>query len=416
MNERDTQTKIKHEILGEYMIKWGSIITNGIKNWIAKNPQYRARFTPPRFVYVDYFAYLGAYRENQETVYGSPVLGVRALDEIRSFFAKEVGSTPTTAAILFEQERNICDGLLGTLQEQGYAERIKRTDTFSTLNDRDIAVVNGDSSQYVDAVLDFIDRADPTYSFHFIDPFGSKGVRRINLEKIVSKRRADCIMTMMINHFTRWIGVATKTSLSPAEQAHARFFDDYYGSGVWRDIARQIDAGGIDNQEGERRLVYEFDAILNGADKELTVKQIPLKFQDRDQTLYYLFLTTHDPTGACAMNEILDDARIREYDYRTEKRRLRKQPGQLQLGWFDELPDRKRPEEPQPDIDLLIGDIYSVCQKRTMTFRDILREMCNTAFYQKDVREALGKLRQQRRASFSGAPSRLTNNSEVKFE
>ena len=39
-------------------------------------------------------------------------------------------------------------------------------------------------------------------------------------------------------------------------------------------------------------------------DDNLTVKQVPLQFQDREQVLYTLFLTTHDPTGAFTMNGI----------------------------------------------------------------------------------------------------------------
>ena len=416
LEPRDTQTKVKHEILEEYLTKWYSIITYGLRGHYARYPQLRPQFKA-RFVYVDYFSYLGAYTENNTVVYGSPVLGIRALDELKRFFSAQTGGlTPTTTAILFEDDNATFDGLMETLQSLGYTSRIKNIEDNPVLADGDILVIHGDSSQYVDRVLKYIEGVTPTYSFHFIDPYGTKGVERRNIEKIISAKGADCIINMMLNYISRWMSVATKETLNPTEQAHAKFLDLFFGSDIWRRIAHDFESGAITKEIAEIELVKAYDAILHGADKELTVKQIPLNFQDREQKLYYLFLTTHDPTGACEMNEILADARIREYDYRVNKRQMRIQPTQLDLGIFGDLPDQKRPEEPQPDIDALAEEIYAICQKRTMKFRDVLREMCNSAYFQKDIKDALGKLRQQKRASFGDAPSSLGNNSEITFE
>jgi len=212
--------------------------------------------------------------------------------------------------------------------------------------------------------------------------------------------------------FDHWL---SKDVLNPTEQAHATALDKFYGSNVWRDIANRVKSGAISRQQTELLLAVAFHAILRGADNSLSAKQIPLKFQDKEQTLYYLFLTTHDPTGAFTMNEILADARIREYDYRTEKRQMMKQPGQLNLGLFDDLPDQKRPTEAQPDIDLLAENIYNKCRTRTMLFREILHEMVDSPYFLQDIKEALGKLREKGRASFKNAPSRFSNNSEVTF-
>ena len=158
---------------------------------------------------MDYFSSSGAYRENGTTVHGSPVLGVKALDEIKGFFANQTnGLTPTTTAILFEEDRQKYNQLLATLEGHGYAKRLKQTDNLLTLRDGEIAVIRGDSSQYIERVLEFIELIDPTYSFHFIDPYGAKGVERSNIEKIVSKKGTDCIINMMLNYFSRWISVA----------------------------------------------------------------------------------------------------------------------------------------------------------------------------------------------------------------
>lgn len=414
LQERDTQTRVKHEILKEYLIKWGSIITSGLKGHYARRPDLRPQFRA-RFVYVDYFAYAGIYSENNVRVDGSPILGVKALDEIRTWFVGQTGGLrPTTTAILFEEDGQNYQRLLDTLKVQGFTDRIKVSNDFSTLRDGDIAVIRGDSSQYVDQVLRLIDDLNPTYSFHFIDPYGTKGVERVNTEKIVSKKGADCIINMMLNPISRWISVATKDNLNPTEQAHAANLDKFYGSGIWREISANVASGKISRDEANSQLVSAFDAILRDSDNTLSVKQIPLQFQDRELILYYLFLTTHDPTGAFAMNEILADATIREYDLRNEKREV-KRAEQTRFSFFDEITDEKRPSEPEADIDTLAEQIYASCRTKKMTFRDILREMIDSPYFQQDVREALGKLRTQGRASFEGTPRNLTNNSEVTF-
>jgi three-Cys-motif partner protein len=416
LNERDTQTKVKHEILDQYLKKWGFIIRTGLRNYFAQRPESRKQFKG-RFIYVDYFAYSGIYTENGKEVYGSPILGVQALDEIKkSFSTYSTGLSPTITAILFEEDTSTFNRLITTLQGLGYANRIKHADQITSLGDGDIAVIKGDSSQYVDRILKFIDRVSPTYSFHFIDPYGTKGVERNNIEKIVSKKGADCIINMMLNPIYRWAtGIANKTELNPTEQAHAGNLDKFYGSSVWRDIGQSVESGILSRQEAERQLVDEFVKILHGADPNITVKQIPLQFQDREQTIYHLFLTTHDPTGAFTMNEILTDARIREYDYRVEKRQMKMQPQTTPFHFFTELPDQKRPTEPQPDIDHLGEQIYANCRGRTMKFREILHEMVKSPYLLSDVKEALGNLRKQERATFEGRPSRLTNESEVTF-
>ncbi len=415
--ERDTQTRVKHEIVKDYLIKWGSIISNGIKGYYSRYPDRRPQFRG-RFIYVDYFSFKGAYLENGAIVDGSPVLGIKALDEIKKFFTSQTaGLVPTTNAIIFEEVPIIYNDLLTVLKNNGYADKIRETDNFASLRDGEIAVINDDSSKYVSKVLEFIDLVNPTYSFHFIDPYGTRGVERQNIEQIVSKRGADCIINMMLNPISRWIAVGAKDekSLTPSEKAHAESLDKYYGSDVWRGIQTYFEAGAIDRAQAEQQLVEEFDKILHKADDDLTVKQIPLKFQDREQTIYYLFLTTHDPTGSFAMNEILADATIREYDYRVEKRRT-VGSNQTSFDFFADIRDEKRPTEPEADIDLLADQIYTACQKQTLNYRDILKKLANSPYFQQDVREALGKLREQKRAFFEGAPSRITNNSEVRFE
>lgn len=416
LEERDTQTKVKHEILDEYLIKWGSIITRGLKGHYARHPEYRAQFKA-RFVYVDYFSFMGAYRENGQEVSGSPLIGVKRLDEIRKHFIKETnGLSPSTNVILFEEKSRNYETLLSILRKSGFENRVKETSNFSSLQDGDIAVVKGDSSQYVDAVLAFINRLTPTYSFHLLDPYGFSGIERNKLEKILSQDKADCIVNMMLQPISRWISVATKTDLTPKEKADAIALDKFFGSPIWRDIQHKIDRGIVDRQEANEELVNAFDGIVRGADKNLAVKQIPLRFQDRDETVYYLFLATRDPSGSFAMNQILADARIREYDYRSEKLSDRLRPGQQELaGFFSELTDQNRPTDPDIDIDFLTDEIYAKCKSRGMKYREVLLTLIDTPYFESHVRTALGRLKQKGRATFKDSPSDLRHQSEITF-
>ena len=217
LKERKIQTQIKHEILQEYLKKWHSIITSGLKNNYDRYPKLRLE-SRARFIYVDYFAFSGAYLQNGKTVYGSPVIGIEALNSLQSdFVARTGGLRPTINAILFEEVASTYNRLLTTLRSQPYGERIKETDDFLNLQDGEIAIVRGDSSQYVDQVLAFIDNnnPNPTYSFHFIDPYGTRAVERRNIEKIVSKSRADCMINMMVYPILLRLGVAVKEDLFP---------------------------------------------------------------------------------------------------------------------------------------------------------------------------------------------------------
>ncbi|MBC7981977.1 three-Cys-motif partner protein TcmP [Candidatus Parcubacteria bacterium] len=416
LKERKTQSRVKHEILEQYLGKWTSIITSGLKNSYKQFPGMAAQ-SRSRFVYIDYFAFSGAYKENNKIVYGSPVLGIQALDKLKSSFAAITGGlTPSMTTILFEEDPTTYKNLIGTLESQSYGHRIRDAAALNKLTDDDIIVIKGDSSQYVDSILGLLKGKNPPYSFHFIDPYGTKSVERKNIEKIVSTAKADCIINMMLNPILIRLGIAAKSELVPAEQAHAGYFDEFFGSDIWRDIGNKVKARTINKKQAEMYLATLFLQILNGADENLWVKHIPLKFQDKDEILYYLFLTTHNETGAFWMNRLLDDASIKEYDYRSEKRKMKTETVQMQLDFLSQIPDQKRPTEPEPDIDELAKIIYTACRARkTMLYIEILREMVKSSYYFEDITAALKILRQEKRASFDGAPSALKNQSEITF-
>src|SRR5215210_1663174 len=96
---RTTQAKIKHTILDRYLSVWGRIIINALRGHIRR-AQALGRPFDLHFVYVDCNAFSGRYPGELEdvvagraagTVYGSPVIGVRALDRVAEWAKDELG-------------------------------------------------------------------------------------------------------------------------------------------------------------------------------------------------------------------------------------------------------------------------------------------------------------------------------------
>ena len=80
LSRRDPQTKVKHEILEEYLKRWSNIIARGLE------PRYKqfARQGKPfnvRFVYVDCFSFIGRYAGEKGEVWtaGSPLIGISVI-------------------------------------------------------------------------------------------------------------------------------------------------------------------------------------------------------------------------------------------------------------------------------------------------------------------------------------------------
>jgi len=162
---RDTQTQVKHLVLEGYLPCWGSIITNGLRARAAERAS-QGKSTDVHFVYIDACAGVGRYAgdrasalrdESKETKFGSPVIGLRALESIKDF-AEEAGLDVQTNAIFVEEVRSRCSELEESLTLAGFAGRIKTTDNLSSLLDGEAVVLNGDFWDYAEHILDFTKR------------------------------------------------------------------------------------------------------------------------------------------------------------------------------------------------------------------------------------------------------------------
>jgi three-Cys-motif partner protein len=155
LKPRDTQTKVKHQILEKYLAKWGYIISEGVRGQF-KRQESLGKYFEIKFVYVDCFSYAGQYaNEDGKPTYGSPIIGIEALTKLQDYTRNKIGFVPEITAILFEKERKEYKQLLETMNTKGFSPRLKKTSNFSELRSGDILAINGDYQDHLSELLKF---------------------------------------------------------------------------------------------------------------------------------------------------------------------------------------------------------------------------------------------------------------------
>lgn len=412
---RPTQTKVKHEILQQYLQTWGGIITHGLRNTFMKlYSKGEGSSFSAHFSYVDCFSYRGRYEDEQNgsLAYGSPIIGIRELDKLKSMVKESFGFSITTSIILAEEQPKTYHDLLETLEMTGYRSRVEEKPPHVHAEDGQIFVLKGDYRQYIDEILQFTGR-QYHWSFYFLDPFGARGLDLGTVSKIISQDHCDTIIYYPYLDIQKKSGSILADNPEHSHHKHLRYIDQMYGSDQWRDSALTDIQTSIDPMP---RLVDRYSETLVAVDDKLAIKRIPLSFEDKDRTLYYLFLSTHDGTGALRMNEILDMASIKEFDYRSEKRTLK--PTQ-QLSLFSDAELSKlaqtnpnRPTVPEVDLANLSNQLAQTYSHSTIRFRDLLKVMADSPYYVSDIQDAIKRLKKGQRVEFEGS---LRNSTLIQF-
>jgi len=148
-------------------------------------------------------------------------------------------------------------------------------------------------------------------------------------------------------------------------------------------------------------------------DPEIAIKLSALRFPDKERTMFYLFLTTHDPTGALQLNQILRDAKLLEYELRFKLYTLRHvPPGQLSL--FDPLVSIPKPSiEERPTSDEVASVIYQRLQGKSLTRKQIYANLTDTLFFPLEIDSALKLLKRNGKLSFDG--NQLNHRTQIRF-
>lgn len=436
---RSTQTQLKHEILTRYLDTWGGIILRGLSHF--KHPQAW------RFVYVDCFAYTGKYLGDKENVlrhdathgpvYGSPVIGIRALDKLSSY-ATSIGVNIVTSTILIEKNPHNYQDLKKTLDECSMKNRIQETGNFSNLQNGDIALINTDATSIGDQLTKYTN-VKGAWSFYFIDPFGPSGIPYNFVKKIIQCERHDVMINFIYEDLLRKTGMVLNQNLNPQLKQLVGYWKNAYGAEIWnqkvikgieeikdhrnsRDILEFVPLDDTEDnslftdeqlvEKRERILIESYQQTLRSMDTNIAIKLSALQFPDKDRTMFYLFLTTHDPTGALAINQILFDAKLLEFELKYKYNILRHIPcGQMSL-WnpVENIP--KHSTEQRPIKVEIANEMYQFLKGKNLSKKQVYMSLIDSPYFPREVDNALLLLKKQERVTFNG---RLTHSTILQF-
>ena len=262
----------------------------------------------------------------------------------------------------------------------------------------------------------------------------------ILLRGIVRGAHHDVMINFIYEDLVRKTGMALNKDLEPKHKQLVDYWKTAYGSARWdqivvktlvdiRDYCYWRDAiGGIplDDMEDkvfmtdeqlanakERAFVYGYQQTLASIDPGIAIKLSALQFPDKDRTMFYLFLTTHDPTGALALNQILAEARYLEYELRYKFNTLRSIPrGQMSL-WDPIQSVPKPPAEERPTTELIANEIYQRLQGKDLTRKEVYICLADLLFFPSELDSALKLLKRQGRLLFDG--NKLTHRTGIRF-
>jgi three-Cys-motif partner protein len=432
---RKTQTKVKHHILSSYLDAWAGIIFWGLRSvWHRSNLH---------FVFVDCFAYTGQYSRDQdiprenEPIYGSPIIGIRALDKLASY-ATNQGVRISTNVVLIERKPKNYNLLKETLSACGFLRRTKETADFCSLKNGEIALVNGNCVTLADKLVNYTNNPS-TWAFYFLDPYGASGIPYEFVEKIIRQPNHDVMINFIYQDLVRKTGMIFNESLEAKHRWLVLLWKRVYGEEYWKKyvvetlvnieshrlLRNALDGIPLDDMDDEfltdsqlrdvkeRALIYGYSKVLKSMDSNLSVKLSALKFPDKERTMLCLYLTTHDPTGALTINEVLHEAQLLEHELRYRIGRYKKSDPR-QLSMFDvSVGMTMRPERARPTSEKIGEHLSSLFQGMQISRKEIFTQLVETDYFPSEIDKALRWLRRNTKAEFKG--NRLTHKTIIKF-
>lgn len=239
----EPQTKIKHFVFKEYFDKWVTIVGK----WNDLN-------------YFDCFAGSGAYIENDEIHYGSPILAAEVIEKNKENLDRKV------TIVLIEQDKNNIENISKLFKHRG-------------LNTEPI-IIEGSFDAEINKLLDET-KGNLKPTFFFIDPFGFK-IKFQTLQRIMAIPKSEILLNFMFTQVNRFLIDELEDTLN-----------DLFGCKDWKDLKT------LSGTEREQGIVNLYRTKL----KEFSKFAFPyrLSFSDRDRTYYYLFHLTNNLKGCSIM-------------------------------------------------------------------------------------------------------------------
>lgn len=401
LKTRNPQTQVKHLILSKYLDDWAGIIINGIAR-VAQSQISRGLPFHARLLYVDGFSYTGRYLGDTSKVlaqdpvdtptWGSPILGIQALERARQFAWEKHGFSIETAVILVEQDPGNFKHLLESVALAGFAGRLVANPPKIRPQNGEILAIQGDFLNWVQPVMQVMAERY-VWTFCLLDPYGPTGIPYDNVVKpIIAQDRVDVMINFPYYDLHKKQGILKRAAELPLDQALLENYDAVFGTPYWREVRKVVweRTGTQRSLQLESELARFYLTRLQAADPGLAVRHIQLTFPDREQTIFYLYLTTHDPSGALKLNEVLHTAKIQErvlkWEYREalwlSKARQIEQIGQPSL--FDVESDAPPPapaDARQVDVEALADAIWTMFQGKVATKKAVYTAIVNSEVF-----------------------------------
>jgi three-Cys-motif partner protein len=315
----------------------------------------------------------------------------------------------------------------------GLGSRLHQTAEFTSLKDGELAVLCADSTSMSEELCAYTQQGY-TFSMFLLDPYGPKGIPLAFVQEIINKRRHDVIINMPYQDLHKKTGMVSKASPTRSEISLMRHYDAMFGSNAWRDLVSNLDTEAIwvdpeaplstiaavdprrvaaaRSMEDKLRVLYWH--ALQSVDSALAVKSIGLRFPDKERTMFYLYLTTHDPTGALAMNETLWKAGLYEHELRWRLRDTQEQ-AKLQaqgMSLLFELPPPVKPGRTRPSKLDVANHVLEMFRGERMIKREVYRRLADDKYFAREIDAALSYLQSEGLVSYN-KPS--TNDTLIAF-
>lgn len=337
--EYKEHTKVKHEILSNYLKSW----INVLGKW-------------QKVCYFDCFAGRGIYEDGSD---GSPIIALKAINDLKQN-RKHIQEVVCT---FIEKDKSNYDNLYKVI----HAELSRDPTAYSSITVR--PPINDEFVNVASKITRKSNKLNP--SFFFIDPFGFGGIPFETIKDILSIPKTEVFINFMIRDVNRFL----KSS------KHQLSIEDLFGLD---DVMDVIDSN-YSNLNKETALLKLYRKQLH---EDAGVKfTFPFKVNadKRLQTTYYLIHATNHLKGCEIMKDIMHKAGTqRRFGY------LGPAEGQMALTNFDNLSEFK-------------NYLLNMFDEQTISFEDIRIKTINETMYtRKNYQDALKSLEDELKVYIDG--------------
>jgi three-Cys-motif partner protein len=361
-------TKVKHHILQSCLKAWGGIIIGSNKGRAV------------HLAFVDTCCGSGLYEASDDaasdTDYdpGSAIIGLDTLNGLLAY-GKSRDATVDAKALFINENASELATLRSAIGASG-----ENAIPYKTLPHELGAVI--------DEVAAFCEKH---FSFLLIDPYGPSAIPFSVVSRLVSLNRADCLINFPYYSVHKWVGWLDTESSDGATRL--AIVDGLMNGQQWRDIARKHrhDTRGLEN--------VLLDHYMTQLSKRgVAVIAIPMTFETKNRTMYYLVFTSKSTAGLASAKKQLQQGEHYQAALKAQLKASRQNQ-----GMFDFMGVKSSAEDPV-DIDALADAIKGSFAGHTVTRDDVIRlGIMHPNVLDSHVSKAITKLKQAGLARPSGA-------------